>query len=44
MFQLLKFDVKGLRVISGTRTEPADQRKELHNAMKDVGASPVAAR
>ena len=39
MFQMLEFDVKGLHIISGTRTESASERKELHAAMREIGAS-----
>jgi multimeric flavodoxin WrbA len=42
MFQMLEFDVKGLHVISGLRTEPARERKELHLTMKDIGAALVS--
>lgn len=44
MFQLLEFDVRGVHVIAGTRNEPAQERKDLHLAMKDIGSSLVAER
>jgi hypothetical protein len=42
MFQVLGFDVKGLHVVAGMRNEPAQERQDLHTAMKDVGASLVS--
>ena len=39
MFQLLEFDVKGLHVIAGTRSGPAHERKDLHDAMREIGSS-----
>jgi multimeric flavodoxin WrbA len=39
MFRLLEFDVKDVVVIAGTRNESANERKELHSAMKDIGSS-----
>jgi multimeric flavodoxin WrbA len=42
MFQLLEFDVEYVVVITGTRSEPAGERKELRAAMKEVGASLVS--
>jgi multimeric flavodoxin WrbA len=44
MFQLLEFDVQGVHVVAGMREESANERKELHSAMKDVGASLVSER
>jgi hypothetical protein len=44
MFQLLEFDVKDVVVITGTRSEPASEKKELRAAMKNVGASLVSER
>jgi multimeric flavodoxin WrbA len=41
MFQLLEFDVKGLHVVAGMRTESAHERKELHDVMKEIGSSLV---
>jgi multimeric flavodoxin WrbA len=41
MFQMLEFDVKGLHVIAGMRSESAHERKELHTAMKDIGSALV---
>lgn len=41
MFKLLEFDVKGLHIVAGTRSEPAHAKKELHAAMKDIGSSLV---
>lgn len=41
MFQLLEFEVEGLHVVPGMRTEPARERKSLHAAMKDIGSSLV---
>jgi len=42
MFQLLEFDVKGVHVVAGMRKEPAQERKDLDAAMKDVGSSLVS--
>ena len=42
IFEMLEFDVKNVVVVSGTRSEPASERKELHAAMKDVGSSLVS--
>ena len=39
MFRLLEFDVSGVHVVAGMRNEPAHERKELHAAMKTIGAS-----
>jgi len=39
MFSLLEFDVKGLEVIGGMRTESAYERKELFTVLKTIGAS-----
>ncbi|WP_272945914.1 hypothetical protein [Endomicrobium proavitum] len=41
MFQLLEFDVKDAAVITGTRSEPAQEKKDLQTAMKNIGASLV---
>jgi multimeric flavodoxin WrbA len=41
IFQLLEFDVKGVHIVAGTRSEPAHENKELHTAMKNVGSSLV---
>ena len=41
MFQLLEFDIKGLHVITGMRTEQACERKELHTVMTNIGSSLV---
>ena len=38
MFQLLEFDVTGLHVVAGMRTEPAYKRKDLHITMKEIGS------
>lgn len=38
MFQLLEFDVKDVVIVTGTRSEPACERMELHTTMKDVGS------
>jgi len=42
IFQLLEFDVKGLHVVAGLRTEPACERKDLDTAMKSIGSSLVS--
>jgi multimeric flavodoxin WrbA len=42
MFQMLEFDVKGVHVIAGLRNESAQERKELHIAMKDIGSALVS--
>ena len=41
MFQMLEFDVKGVEVITGTRSGPASGREDLHAAMREIGASLV---
>ena len=41
MFQVLGFDVT-LHVVAGTRNEPAQEKKDLHTAMKDIGSSLVS--
>jgi hypothetical protein len=41
MFQMLEFDVKGLHIVSGLRNEQAQERKELHTTMKDIGSALV---
>ena len=43
MFQILEFDVKGLYVVAGLRTEPAFERKDLPTVMKEIGISLVSA-
>lgn len=42
MFQLLEFDVKGVYVAAGMRNEPANERVDLSNVMKDIGSSLVS--
>ncbi len=44
MFQLLEFDVKDVVVVTGTRSESASERKELHTVLKDIGSSLVLER
>jgi hypothetical protein len=39
MFQLLEFDVEGVQVVAGMRSEAAHERKDLHTAMKEIGLS-----
>jgi multimeric flavodoxin WrbA len=41
MFQLLEFDVKGLYIVAGLRTEEAYERKELDAVLKDAGSALV---
>ena len=41
MFQLLEFDVGEVVVVAGMRDEPAQERKGLDTAMKEIGASLV---
>lgn len=41
MFQLLEFDVR-LHVVVGMRNEPAQERKDLPVALKDIGSSLVS--
>jgi len=41
MFQLLEFDVGEVVVVAGMRNEPAQERKDLDTAMKDIGSSLV---
>ena len=38
MFTLLEFDVQGLQVVAGMRTEPAHEKEGLHAAMKEIGS------
>jgi multimeric flavodoxin WrbA len=42
MFSFLEFDVKDLIVVAGMRNEAANERKDLHTAMKDIGSSLVS--
>jgi len=42
IFQLLEFDVTGVHVIAGTRTDPAHEQKDLFAAMKNIGAALVS--
>jgi multimeric flavodoxin WrbA len=44
IFKLLEFDVRGLHVVAGMRSEPAYAKKELHTIMKNVGSSLVSER
>ena len=39
MFELLEFDVKDIFVVSGTRTEQAKEKEDLHAIMKNAGSS-----
>lgn len=39
MFELLEFAVEEVIVVAGMRNEPAHERQDLHNAMKDIGSS-----
>ena len=41
MFQMLEFDVQGVHVVAGMRTESAHERPSLHVAMKEIGAALV---
>jgi multimeric flavodoxin WrbA len=41
MFQMLEFDVRGVHVIAGLRSESASERKELHAGMKEIGSALV---
>ena len=41
MFQMLEFDVKGVEIVTGTRSEPASERQDLHTAMRAIGLSLV---
>jgi hypothetical protein len=41
MFQMLEFDVRGVHIIAGLRSESASERKELHASMKDIGSTLV---
>lgn len=43
MFQLLEFDVD-VHVVTGMRNGPAQERKDLHTAMKDIGSLLVSER
>jgi multimeric flavodoxin WrbA len=43
MFQLLEFDVRDVVVVAGMRNEPAQERKDLDTAMRDIGSSLVSA-
>jgi multimeric flavodoxin WrbA len=42
MFQLLGFDLEEVYVVAGTRKVPAQERTDLHAAMKEIGASLVS--
>jgi multimeric flavodoxin WrbA len=42
MFKLLEFDVTGVHVIAGMRSESAHERKDLLTTMKGVGSSLVS--
>ena len=42
MFQMLEFDVKGVQIVTGTRSGPACERQELHAAMKAIGSSLIS--
>jgi len=42
MFQLLEFDVKDMVIVAGMRSESAHEKKDLHDAMKNVGTSLIA--
>lgn len=42
IFQMLEFDVKEVVVLAGMREKPAHERKDLHAAMKNIGASLVS--
>jgi multimeric flavodoxin WrbA len=42
MFQLLEFDVIGVYVVGGTRSEPAREKKDLPAAMKKIGSALVS--
>ena len=42
MFQLLKFDVKEVPVITGMRNGPAHERKDLPTVLKDIGSTLVS--
>lgn len=44
MFELLEFDVKEVPVVTDMRNGPAQERKELHTVLKDIGSSLVAER
>ena len=39
MFQMLEFDVAGIHVVAGLRSEAAHERKGLDTAMKEIGSS-----
>lgn len=41
MFKLLEFDVKDMIIISGTRTEPANEKKDLLPVLTAAGAKLV---
>ena len=41
IFQLLEFDVKGVHVVAGTRNEPAHEKRDLPDLMKNAGAALV---
>jgi len=38
IFEMLEFDVKGLHVVAGLRSEAAHERKGLDAAMKEIGS------
>jgi multimeric flavodoxin WrbA len=43
MFTVLEFDVQEVQVVTGMRTAPAQERKDLNIAMKNIGSSLVSA-
>ncbi len=44
MFELLEFAVTEVPVVTGMRNGPAQERKDLHTVLKDIGSSLVAER
>ena len=42
MFQLLEFNVKEVQVVAGLRTESAQERKELHTVLENIGSELVS--
>jgi len=42
MFQLLEFDVKDVIIVTGTRTESASEKKELHGVLENASLSLVS--
>ena len=42
MFKMLEFDVNGVQIVAGTRSEQACEKKDLHVVLNDIGSSLAA--